>query len=81
MLAIMLIASGIFRIVAGFQYRPLPGWGWLVASGVVTSLAGLVFLLGWPVNSLYLLGLILAFDLLFQGASAIALGFSLRRLK
>jgi uncharacterized membrane protein HdeD (DUF308 family) len=45
----------------------------------VTALAGVVFLLGWPVNSLWLLGLFLAFDLAMQGWALIAFGLALRK--
>ena len=44
-----------------------------------TALAGIVFLIGWPVNSLWLLGLFLAFDLAMQGWSLIFFGLALRR--
>jgi uncharacterized membrane protein HdeD (DUF308 family) len=49
-----------------------------VASGVVSVLAGVVFVLGWPVNSLWLLGMVLAIDLTFQGVCAIAFGLALK---
>lgn len=78
LLAVALIASGILRIWTGGRLRPAPGWGWVVASGVVSTLAGIVFALGWPVNSLWLLGLVLAIDLTFQGVSAIVIGLTLK---
>jgi uncharacterized membrane protein HdeD (DUF308 family) len=48
------------------------------ASGVITTLAGIVVALGWPVNTLWLLGRVLAIDLIFQGVAAIAFGLALR---
>ena len=78
LLALALIASGALRIAAGFGLRPFSGWGWLLASGLVSILAGVVSLLGWPLNSLWLLGLALAFDLAFQGVAATAFGLTLR---
>lgn len=78
-LAFSLIVAGILRIVFGVQIRPQSGWGWVVAAGVVTLLAGLVIVAGWPVNSLFILGLILAIDLIFQGWAVLALGLALRR--
>jgi uncharacterized membrane protein HdeD (DUF308 family) len=79
MMAAALLAAGLFRIFAAWRTRPEEGWGWLMAGGIVTTLAGLVFLLGWPVNSLWLLGLFLAFDLAMQGWALIALGLALRK--
>lgn len=78
LLAASLIVSGVIRAGSSFQLRPQSGWGWITASGVVTFLAGLVFLIGWPVNTLWLLGIVLAVDLTFQGVSAIACGLALR---
>jgi uncharacterized membrane protein HdeD (DUF308 family) len=76
--AITLIVAGLTRIWSSLQLRPESGWGWIMASGVLTTLVGIVFILGWPVNSLWLLGLVLAIDLTFQGVSDILLGFALK---
>ena len=67
------------RIWIGFTSKSLEGWGWVVAAGVVTTLAGLIISSGWPVNSLWMLGLFLAIDLIFQGITYIAFGLGLRR--
>lgn len=78
-LCIALIASGILKIWVGFKARPDSGWGWIVAAGVVTVLAGLVISSGWPVNSLWILGMFLAVDLIFQGWSFVLFGFGLKK--
>lgn len=79
LLAAALIGSGFFRIWMGFQSKPSKGWGWLVATGVITALAGLVIALQWPVNSLFILGLFLAIDLIFQGWGFVAFGLGIKR--
>jgi uncharacterized membrane protein HdeD (DUF308 family) len=79
LLAVSLVASGILRLWLGFKSKPAAGWGWLVAAGVVTALAGLIIALGWPVNSLWVLGMFLAIDLIFQGWTFIAFGLALRK--
>jgi uncharacterized membrane protein HdeD (DUF308 family) len=78
LLAVMLIVAGLLRIWSGFKLRGHSAWGWGVASGLITLLAGIIFLIGWPVNSLWLLGLVLAIDLTFQGIAAIGVGFTLK---
>ena len=78
-LAVALIASGMLRAWVGFSHRPERGWGWVVAGGVITALAGLIIAMGWPVNSIWVLGLFLAIDLIFQGWGFIALGLALKR--
>ncbi len=79
LLAVALIAGGIFRIWVGMRARPTANWGWMVAGGVITLLAGLVIAIGWPVNSLWILGMFLAIDLIFQGWTFIAFGLALKR--
>ncbi|CAH1670300.1 HdeD family acid-resistance protein [Chelatococcus asaccharovorans] len=78
LLAVLLVVAGIFRIWIGFAARPESGWGWIVATGVITLLVGVLVYSAWPGNSLVLLGAILAFDLLFQGIGFISFGWTLR---
>jgi uncharacterized membrane protein HdeD (DUF308 family) len=72
-----LVASGIVRIFLGFNMQGGTPWGWVVASGVITLLLGIIVLIHWPVSSLYVLGIFLGVDLVFAGASWIGLGFGL----
>ncbi|MBB6260024.1 uncharacterized membrane protein HdeD (DUF308 family) [Paenochrobactrum gallinarii] len=81
LLAAALIGSGLFRIWMGFQTKPARGWGWLVFAGIITALTGVLIAAQWPVNSLFILGLFLAIDLIFQGWAFIAFGLGIKSLK
>ncbi len=74
-----LIAAGALRLWIWSQHRSQQGWPWLAASGFITLLAGVLIASGWPANSVWVLGLLLAFDLLFQGLSLLMLGVALKR--
>jgi uncharacterized membrane protein HdeD (DUF308 family) len=74
-----LVASGIMRIILAFSMKRETPWIWVVLSGVITLLLGLLILGRWPVSSLYILGLFLSIDLITAGAGWIALGTGLRR--
>ncbi|WP_428427871.1 HdeD family acid-resistance protein [Pararhizobium sp.] len=74
LMAAALIVAGTLRIWTGFRLRPLAGWGWIALGGLVTLVAGLIISAGWPVNSLWILGLFLAIDLVMQGLALIAFG-------
>lgn len=78
LMAVALVVAGIFRIWVGLRLRPMPGAGWIVASGIITGLAGLIIALGWPVNSLLVLGIFLAVDLMIQGWAMVALALAAR---
>ena len=77
LLGVSLIASGIMRIVLAFNMKEGTPWIWVVLSGGITLLLGLIILAHWPVSSLYILGLFLGIDLVFAGAGWIAVGFGL----
>ncbi len=77
-LALFTAASGIMRIWLGAGGMSERGWGWIVASGVLSTAVGLIVLVGWPLNSTWLLGLILSIDLIFQGCALLGIGFRLR---
>jgi len=79
LLGVSLIASGIMRIVLAFNMKGGTPWIWVVLSGAITLLLGLIILAHWPVSSLYILGLFLGIDLVFAGAGWIAVGFGLGR--
>jgi uncharacterized membrane protein HdeD (DUF308 family) len=78
-LAVALIIAGTFRVWVGRKLKGTNGWIWMVIGGVVTALAGFAIAIGWPANSLWILGLFLALDLIFQGWTLVAFGFGIRR--
>jgi uncharacterized membrane protein HdeD (DUF308 family) len=74
-----LIASGIMRVVLALSMQQAMPWIWVLLSGVVTFLLGLIIVAHWPVSSLYILGLFLGVDLVIAGAGWIGIGLGLRR--
>ena len=78
MLGVALVASGIMRIVLAFSMKEGMPWMWVVLSGVITLLLGVIILAKWPVASLYILGLFLGIDLVFAGVGWIFVGLGLK---
>jgi uncharacterized membrane protein HdeD (DUF308 family) len=79
LLGATLIGAGAFRLWVWFNNRSQRGWQWLALSGVISLAAGLVIAAGWPQNSVWILGLLLALDLAFQGWMLVFLGMALRK--
>jgi uncharacterized membrane protein HdeD (DUF308 family) len=77
LLAAALAASGVMRIVHALAHRPR-GWGWLCASGVLSTAVGFIIAIGWPISAVWMLGLFLAVDLLFQGVMLMLVGCALK---
>jgi|SRR5689334_11119008 uncharacterized membrane protein HdeD (DUF308 family) len=80
LLGAALVASGIVRIFLAFNMKREMPWMLVAFSGLITLLLGLLILARWPVNSVYILGLFLAIDLIMAGAGWIGLGLGLHRV-
>lgn len=78
-MAFALLVAGLFRLFLGFRMRG-HGGGFVILSGIVTALAGLMIALGWPASSLWVLGLFLSIDMMIQGATLVGLALALRRV-
>jgi uncharacterized membrane protein HdeD (DUF308 family) len=78
LLGVALTVSGVMRIILAFSMREGMSWTWVVLSGVVTLLLGLIILAHWPVSSLFVLGVLLGVDLLIIGIGWIFIGFGLK---
>jgi uncharacterized membrane protein HdeD (DUF308 family) len=78
-LGVSLIVSGIIRVVLAFGMQRTMPWIWVLLSGIITALLGLIIVAHWPVSSLYVLGLFLGIDLVIAGAGWVGIGFGLKR--
>lgn len=75
---IFLVAAGVMRAWAGFNTKPIPGWRWIVAAGVLTFCVGVMLVATWPGIGLWLLGAMLVVDLIFRGWGLIMFGLALK---
>lgn len=79
-LTIFFLLGGIAKSIAAFTLRPAMGWGWLLASGVISILLGLIVLLTLPGSAFWVLGALFGIDLLFFGAAQIAFATAAREI-
>jgi uncharacterized membrane protein HdeD (DUF308 family) len=77
-IAVFLIVSGIFRIVFAISER-FTGWGWVLLNGAVTLFLGILIYKQWPASGLWVIGLFVGIDLIFNGWAWIMLALGLRR--
>lgn len=78
-LSAFFVASGILKIVIALQNRAFAQWSWLLVSGILGLLIGLLILLGWPASAIWAIGLLVGIEFTFTGAAMIALSLSARR--
>ena len=77
LLAVFFFVGGIVRVVAALMHR-YPNWGWNLLAGAAAVLLGVFIIKGWPVTGLYVIGLFLGIELLFNGWAWIMLSLGLR---
>lgn len=74
--AIMFIASGIAKVVLSFSLDDR-GFSWMILiSGIASAALGFIIFANWPVSAVTSLGVLLGINLLFDGASALAMAFT-----
>jgi uncharacterized membrane protein HdeD (DUF308 family) len=79
-LAIMVIIGGIVRIVLALQHREIRSWGLLLLSGVVSLIVGILIYSTLPWSGLWVLGTLVAVELIMQGLGWLFFGFALKNL-
>ena len=79
MLGAALVAGGVLRIFLAFSMKSAgKPWGWVVLSGLVTLLLGIMIIAKWPASSFFVLGIFLGIDLIFIGSGWVTMGLALK---
>ena len=76
-IAIFLIVSGAFRIISALVMR-FQDWGWVLLNGCVTLLLGIIINRQLPEAALWVIGLFIGIELIFNGWAWVMLGLGLR---
>jgi uncharacterized membrane protein HdeD (DUF308 family) len=75
-LAAMFFVEGIVRTVFSFQIRPQAGWGWLLASGIISIIVGVMLWAKLPSSALWAIGLLVGINFIMAGWSLLMLAFA-----
>jgi uncharacterized membrane protein HdeD (DUF308 family) len=77
-IAAFLFIGGVVRIVVSLAER-FPGWGWVLLNGLVTLLLGLLIYKRWPLSGLYVIGLFVGIEMIFNGWYWVMLSIGLKK--
>jgi len=75
-----LLVSGFADILFALQLRPFDGWGFFMASGVLSVVLGILIFSQFPLSGPFAIGIILGIKLLATGFLLVYLGNAARRL-
>jgi uncharacterized membrane protein HdeD (DUF308 family) len=79
LMLVFFMVSGLQRVIFALMVRPMPDWGWLLASGLVAIGCALVLFTNLPEAAGWLLGLLLGVQLIVTGGAMAWMAWRLRR--
>lgn len=79
LVAVLFLVMGGIKIMYGFSVRPVSGWGWVAASGVLSLVLGVMILAEFPWSAAAVLGILLGIELLSNGVLFLLLALGLRK--
>ena len=79
LLIVFLMMQGVSKVVFALTIRPLPNWGWVLASGVVGILLSVLLWARLPLTALWLIGLLVGVELISEGSALAYLAWRVRR--
>jgi len=78
-MALFFFATGIARIVFALTHR-FSGWGWVLLNGAISVALGVMIWQDFPEAALWVIGLFVGIDLVFNGLSWMILAVSARQV-
>jgi len=79
-LAIYLFFEAVLELILSLQFRPVPGWGWLLFDGIITLILAVMIWRTWPSSSEWVIGTLVGISMLFSGISRLTISLAARRL-
>lgn len=79
-LGVTIFVQGIIQVSIAFQMRrTAPRWGWMLASGIIGIIFGIVIWSSLPYSAVWLIGTLIGVNLLFDGVWMLTLHSGQRR--
>lgn len=79
LVAVLFLVLGVVKVMYGLSLRPVSGWVYAVLSGVISILLAIVIFADFPWAAVTVLGILLAIELLSNGAFLLFVAFGLRK--
>jgi len=80
LMGVVFVVSGAFKIIAPIFAR-FQHWGWVLFSGIVSLILGVLILSEWPASALWLIGLFVGIDLIIYGWMLVLFSLTAKSLK
>ena len=78
LLMVYFLIDGVLEIFAALKIKPHKAWTWMLFSGVITLILGVMLMMSMPAAALWLIGVLVGVRLLFAGMSMTVFGSTVR---
>lgn len=76
------VVIGLLRLLMGLQMRGSgAAWGWIAFAGLASLVLGGMILFQWPMSALWVIGLLVAIEMIFHGWAYVMLALAIRAAK
>ena len=79
LMVVYFMVDGIQRLVFALMIRPMPNWGWMLASGVTGIVLSLILAANLPGAAGWLIGVLLGIELIVVGSAMAFFAWDVRR--
>jgi uncharacterized membrane protein HdeD (DUF308 family) len=79
LLIVFFMVEGFAKLLFSLTIRPLPNWGWVFASGIIGILLSIYLLANLTTTAVWLLGVLLGIQLVFEGVALSSLAWQVRQ--
>lgn len=80
LVAVLFLAVGVVKVMYSFSLRPVAGWGWVLFSGIVSIVLGIMIFADFPWSATNVLGILLGVELVSNGVLFLFVALGLRKL-
>jgi uncharacterized membrane protein HdeD (DUF308 family) len=80
LLMIFFIVNGLWKLSTAIRFRRLPGWLWMLFSGMLSLVFVYLLWSQWPLSGAWAIGVLVGLDLLLSGISMIVLAGAVKKV-
>jgi uncharacterized membrane protein HdeD (DUF308 family) len=78
--AAIFFVEGVIETIVFFEFRTLPGSGWILFDGLLTLVLAYLIWRPWPSSSLWAIGILLGINLIISGATRLMYSVTARKM-
>jgi uncharacterized membrane protein HdeD (DUF308 family) len=80
LVGLVFLAKGVVQVILALNLRPRGAWGWILAAGILSIVAGVVIVFSWPISGGWVLGTLAGISFILTGWSYVMLATAARRV-